>query len=328
MQITAENVTKRYGTVTALDECSLSVPSGTTTGLLGTNGAGKSTLFRLLTGLDRPDSGRLTVGGMSVAEAGTAIRERVGYLPEHVGFPDALTGREVLAFHARVRGLPRDGRIDETIETVGLSAEAADRAVGGYSNGMRRRLGLAAAILPEPGVLLLDEPTAGLDPRGVATFHEIVERIRDRRAVTILVSSHALAEIERLCDRICVIDDGGVRREGTVADLVGETGRTVRVRPADPADCDAVAEILAAVATNVPDTTTDEDAVGELTITDGAVRVRASPDRIPALFAALEDGPAVADVDVETAGLEAAFHRAIGDDVTDDAGDAPGEVVA
>ena len=245
--IRTEDVTKTYGDVTALDGVSLSVDGGGTVGLLGTNGAGKTTLFKLLVGLDRPDAGRLSVAGVSPAD-GVDVRRRVGFLPEQAGFPDVLTGREVLAFHARMRGVPapeRADRVAETLATVGL-ADAADRAVGGYSNGMNRRLGLASALVAEPAVLLLDEPTAGLDPRGVDAFHAVVERVATDTDVTVVFSTHALAEVERLCDRAVVLHEGAVRARGSVDELRRLAGDRVTVRLRLAADADPDAAVAAA----------------------------------------------------------------------------------
>ena len=218
MQITATNVEKRYGDVTALAGLSLS-----TYGILGTNGAGKTTLFKLLVGHDTPDSGQLSVGGHPVSTAGYRIREQVGYLPEHVGFPGRLTGREILHFHAEMRGLPADNRIQQTADTVGL-ADAIDRAVSGYSNGMRRRLGLATVLLAEPSVLILDEPTAGLDPCGVREFHTLIEAIQDDTDATVVVCSHVLPDVEQLCDRAAVLHDGQILASGSISTLVSELG--------------------------------------------------------------------------------------------------------
>ncbi|MUW15975.1 ATP-binding cassette domain-containing protein [Halorubrum sp. CBA1125] len=242
MKVRATDVHKAYGDVTALDGLSLSIPSGSTFGVLGTNGAGKSTLFRLLVGHDRPDAGTIAVGGTDVTAASRRIRERVGYLPEHVGFPTSLTGREVLSFHATVRGLPDDGRIARAIDRVGLEPAAADRAVGGYSNGMQRRLGLASVLLAEPAVLILDEPTAGLDPRGVDEFHRIIERINDETDATVVFCSHALAEVERLCDRVAILHEGEVRASGPVSEVVAAIDAGDRTDRSDlrAAFCDVV----------------------------------------------------------------------------------------
>lgn len=222
MRIDATDVRKAYGDVTALDGLTLSVPSGSAFGIIGTNGAGKSTLFRLLVGHDRPDGGTVEVGGTDVTEDGRRIRERVGYLPEHVGFPDGLTGREVLGVHRATRGLPKDGRIREAIERVGLTPDEADRRVSGYSNGMQRRLGLATMLLPDPDVLVLDEPTAGLDPRGVDEFHAIVGEITAETDATVMFCSHVLGEVERLCDRVAVLHDGRVRASGPVDEFAAK----------------------------------------------------------------------------------------------------------
>ena len=297
MQITATNVHKSYGTVTALDGLSLEIPAGTTFGVLGTNGAGKTTLFKLLVGHDTPDSGQLSVGEYDVSTAGVKLREHVGYLPERIGFPGALTGREVLSFHARMRDLSRDGRIGRALETVGLSEDDADRPVEGYSNGMRRRLGLAAAILPEPSVLVLDEPTAGLDPRGVTEFHEIVTRIRSQTDATVVVTSHVLSEIERLCDRVAILHDGTLRETGPVSDLVTSDATVVELRPADPDEVDTLASLAGEI--------------GTVSRSGEGVRVRCDTDDVPTLFATLETGPALAATDVQSTGLEGAFHEAI-----------------
>lgn len=223
MHIETTDVTRTYGSVTALDDLTLSVPSGSTFGLLGTNGAGKTTLFRLLIGHETPDSGTVRIGDTTVSDAGTEIRERVGYLPERVGFPAELTAREILAVTARVRGRSDvDARVASVLSTVGLD-DAADRPVDGFSNGMRRRLGLATALLPDPDVLLLDEPTAGLDPLGVVAFHRIVEDVSDRTDATVLVCSHALAEVERLCDRMAILNDGQLLAAGELSALTADT---------------------------------------------------------------------------------------------------------
>jgi Cu-processing system ATP-binding protein len=225
MPIELEDVTVRYGDVTALDGVSLSVSHGEALGLIGTNGAGKTTLFRLLVGHESPDSGAVRVAGHDPT-AGPAVREAVGYLPETSGFRDALTGREVLRLHARLRGVSasaRSERVARTLATVGL-AEAADRRVGDYSNGMARRLGLATALVADPAVLLLDEPTAGLDPNGVTAFDRLVGSLAERTDTTVVVCSHVLSVVERLCDRVAVLEDGVIRERGAVADLRRSVG--------------------------------------------------------------------------------------------------------
>ncbi|MFB6308187.1 MAG: ABC transporter ATP-binding protein, partial [Haloarculaceae archaeon] len=218
--IDVRDVSRRYGDVPALDGLSLSVERDSTFGVFGANGAGKTTLFKILLGLDRPDEGAVRVAGHSPT-AGIDVREHVGYLPEHAGFPPNLTGREILTFHARVRGVPEDSRerrVERVLRTVGLT-DAADRRVGGYSNGMNRRLGLGTTLVADPEVLILDEPTAGLDPRGIDAFHGVIESLADDTDVTVVFSSHNLAEIEQLCDEAAIFVDGEVVARGDVDDL-------------------------------------------------------------------------------------------------------------
>ncbi len=297
MKITITDVHKRYGDVTALDGPSFEVPAGSTFGVLGTNGAGKTTLFELLVGHDTPDHGRIEVGGIDVEQAGHRVRERVGFLPEHVGFPPSMTGREVLDVQGRVRGLgDRAIRIDEVLDLVGLPDDA-DRPVSGYSNGMRRRLGLAAALLPNPPVLVLDEPTAGLDPRGVGTFHRIVGRIDRESETTVVLSSHVLSEVERLCDEVAILHDGSLCATGSVDDLCTETGAGVTVR-LQPADREQLID--------------DVQGFGMVDADGETIEVTCARDDTFDLVTAL-DSDLVERFEVREPGLDAVFHRAVTD---------------
>lgn len=311
MKIRARDVRKSYGAVTALDGLSLTVPSGATAGILGTNGAGKTTLFRLLIGHERPDAGTLTIGEMDVARAGTAIRSQVGYLPERAGFPPELTGREVLAIHGRIRGIPaRTERIERVLSTVGLHA-GADRPVGGYSNGMARRLGLATALLADPAVLLLDEPTAGLDPLGVETFRRIVADVGERTDATVVISSHALPLMEEVCDRVAIIDDGRLR---TVEDLdradQGHSGtRTILVRTEGA----PTGQLRERCTTH-----------GEVTTEGSRLRVAVPDDRLLEALEDLEGLVGMDAVDLRDRGLAARFEAAVAGEATTPPGEPAG----
>jgi len=305
MKITITDVHKRYGDIVALDGPSFEVPSGSTFGVLGTNGAGKTTLFKLLVGHDSPDAGHIEVGGLNVETAGHRVRERVGYLPEHSGFPPSMTGREVLAVHARIRGIhDRHERIAECLDLVGLS-DAADRAVSGYSNGMARRLGLASVLLSRPPVLVLDEPTAGLDPRGVAAFHEVIKRIDRETDATVVISSHVLSEIERLCDEVAILQDGRRRAAGSIDELRRSVDDRVTVICQPAADRAAVLETL--------------QGCGDITDTGEAIKVACDRDDAFDLVATLgAQKQRIDSFEVREPGLEAAFHDALESEVDDE----------
>lgn len=311
MRIEIDDVHKSYGSITALDGVSLEISSGTTFGLLGTNGAGKTTLFELLVGHDTPDSGRLAVGGIDVATAGPGVREHIGFLPEQVGFPLRLTGREVLRVHGRIRdlGTDREPRIDEVLSTVGLST-AADRPVSGYSNGMQTRLGLAAALLSSPTVLVLDEPTAGLDPIGVEAFHQLIERISEERDATVLLSSHALGEVERLCDEVAILHDGQLRTVQSVPTLGHEDGTNAEVVITTDSD------------TNQAQVVESVQRYGSVTVQSDRIAVSVPPGQVVEVISGLET-EWVRGIEVRAPGLASVFHDAI-ETAT---GDTPQEVL-
>ena len=225
-------VTKSYGKVPAVTDVTCSLKEGETIALVGHNGAGKTTLIKLMLGLIRPDSGMVRVLGEDPAAGQFAARRRLGYLPENVSFNMALTGRETLSFYARLKRVPLD-IVGALLERVGL-AGAADRRVGTYSKGMRQRLGLAQALLGRPRVLLLDEPTTGLDPELRRSFYEIVAELRADGA-TVLLSSHALTELEGKADRVVIVNRGAKIADGTIEELrqIAKLPTRIRVRLAD-----------------------------------------------------------------------------------------------
>ena len=225
--VALSGVAKRYGALTAVAGVDLSLTKGECIALVGHNGAGKSTLIKLMLGLIRPSEGTVRVLGEDPA-ASRAVRGKagIGFLPENVAFPPAMTGLELLAFYARLKGEGTGGLLD-LLARVGL-AEAGRRRVGTYSKGMRQRLGLAQALLGEPRVLLLDEPTTGLDPELRRQFYEIVRTLRDGGA-TVLLSSHALTELEERADRVVVMNRGAMVACGTMAELRGQVDLPVRI---------------------------------------------------------------------------------------------------
>lgn len=223
-----EEVTKIYGRQRAVDAVSFALNPGECTVLAGHNGAGKSTLIKLILGLIRADHGSVRVLGRDAGSpAAAALRRHIGYLPETVALHPSLTGAETLTFYAQLKGLSTEGNAD-LLARVGI-AQAARQRVGGYSKGMRQRLALAQALLGQPRVLLLDEPTTGLDPASRLLFYEIVGELRNAGAA-ILLSTHALAELERQADRVIVMQRGCKIADGSLSALRRDAGLPVRVR--------------------------------------------------------------------------------------------------
>lgn len=219
----------RGDAITALDNVSLSVPEGELLALLGHNGAGKTTLMKLLLGLIAPTSGDVHVlGAQPHAAGGATARRKIGFLPENVGFTGGVSGRETLAFYARLKGEAPGSVVPSLLERVGLT-EAAKRPVHTYSKGMRQRLGLAQALLGTPRLLLLDEPTTGLDPALRRTFYAILHDLT-RRGTTVVLSSHVLTELELRADRIAILRRGRLIACDTLGGLRRAAGLPVRLR--------------------------------------------------------------------------------------------------
>jgi Cu-processing system ATP-binding protein len=214
--VNLDQVSKCYGKIEAVRDVTLALDRGETTALVGHNGAGKTTLLKLMLGLVRPSAGSIRVLGDNPAAGEFAARSKVGYLPENVSFNAALTGREILSFYARLKREPTTTAL-RLLDLVGLGS-AATRRVGTYSKGMRQRLGLAQALIGEPQLLLLDEPTTGLDPALRLSFYEIVQALRDRGA-TVVLSSHALAELGERADRVVIMSRGAMVANGSIDEL-------------------------------------------------------------------------------------------------------------
>ncbi|XLZ69781.1 ABC transporter ATP-binding protein [Massilia sp. SR12] len=221
-------VSKRYGAVQAVDGIDLSVGRGRMVGLIGHNGAGKSTLFKMMLGLIEPSAGEVRICGVGTGDAGFRdVRRRIGYLPESFVAYDNLTGLELLHLFADLKKVARSA-CGNVLERVGL-AEAAGRRVGGYSKGMRQRLGFAQLLLGAPELVFLDEPTNGLDPDGIHDFYRILHQLRAEGA-TIVITSHILAEIQERVDELVILSGGKVAAQGTLAQLRAGTSMPAEIR--------------------------------------------------------------------------------------------------
>ena len=221
--IEIEHLSKRFGALTAVDDLSFQVGRGDVLGFLGPNGAGKSTTMKMITGFITPDAGRIVVGGDDIAEAPIAVKRRIGYLPEGAPLYGDMTVRRFLDFIAEVRGFrgaARRTRLDHVIEQVSL-ASVLEKPIDTLSKGFKRRVGLAQAILHDPEVMVLDEPTDGLDPN---QKHEVRTLIRDMsRDKVIVLSTHILEEVEAVCNRAIIIDAGRIVLDGTPAELLARS---------------------------------------------------------------------------------------------------------
>jgi ABC-2 type transport system ATP-binding protein len=216
---------KRYGRRTAVDGVSFAVGRGEVVGLLGPNGAGKTSVIKMLLGLVRPDAGEILLLGRRGVDP--AARQRVGYLPELFRYQPWLSAAEVVALHVRLaRADVPDAEQRECLALVGLADRAGDR-VGGFSKGMQQRLGLAVALVARPELVVLDEPTSALDPLGRADVRDIVLTLK-QRGVAVLLNSHLIGEVERVCDRVVILDRGKVAAAGSLAELLGQ--RELRLR--------------------------------------------------------------------------------------------------
>ena len=226
--IRAEGLSKHFGSFAAVHDVSLEVGPGEIFGFLGPNGAGKTTSIRMMLGLIAPSAGRALLFGKDIAREFKAAIRNVGAFVEGPAFYPFLSGRRNLRLFGKLSGGVSEARISEVLEWTGLSSPA-DSKVAGYSHGMRQRLGIALALLEEPRLLILDEPTNGLDPQGTREIRELMLRIRSDSGTSILVSSHLLGEMERICDRVAIIAGGRVLQQGTLDEVIGDEGERVEL---------------------------------------------------------------------------------------------------
>jgi ABC-2 type transport system ATP-binding protein len=235
--IFADSVVKTYGSVTALDGVSVESDE-LAVGLLGANGAGKSTFMKALLGLVRPDKGSLRVLGIDPFASGHDVRRRIGYMPEHECLPRAMAARDLVVHLGELRGLPRRAavlRASEVLFQVGLEEERS-RLIGTFSTGMRQRVKLAQALVHGPELVVLDEPTAGLDPAGREEMLQLVRRLSLDLGVRVLLSSHVLEDVARTCDAVVVLRDGQVVTSGLLDDLRGADATAIAVRVSGDAE--------------------------------------------------------------------------------------------
>jgi ABC-2 type transport system ATP-binding protein len=292
LAVRAEGLTKRYGALTAVDGISMSVAEGEVYGVLGPNGAGKTTFLRMLFGLVRPDAGTLEVFGRSWARDGTASLEGVAGFLESPKFYPYLTGRRNLKLLAGLDGGGAARRIDEVLDVVDLAGRDGDK-VGGYSFGMRQRLGVAAALLRDPRLLVLDEPANGLDPAGIRDMRALVHRLASS-GLTVLLSSHDMDEVEEICDNVTIMKRGAVAYHGTITSLREQAPPQAHLlRTSD----DVRALVLA----------DGRDGLA-VTTTDGQLAVRGTQEAVDAYVSALvRAGLAVRSLTLGEAPLEALF---------------------
>jgi ABC-2 type transport system ATP-binding protein len=269
--IVARRLTKQYGELTAVSNLDLTIRAGEVFGLLGPNGAGKTTTVLMLLGLTEPTRGIVRVVGLDPTREPLGVKRKVGYLPDNVGFYGGMTGRENLRYTAKLNGIARtdaEHRVDELLEEVRLT-DAADRKAETYSRGMRQRLGIADALVKNPTVLILDEPTIAIDPAGVEELLALLRRLVRERNLTVLLSSHILGQVQSLCDRVGFFSAGRLVAAGPLDELARGTDRTIQLEvgvDGPPSAIDPVARALPGVRSVEP--STDDERYRIVTSTD------------------------------------------------------------
>ena len=299
--IETEGLTKRYGSITAVDNLSLQVPDAGVFGLLGSNGSGKTTSMGMLLGLIRPTAGSIRLFGNSVEGVHPDSLRRIGAIVEEPNFYPYLSGRDNLRYFQGIAGGGALGEVDHLLEMVGLS-DRANSKVSTYSLGMKQRLGIAYTLLGDPDMLLLDEPTNGLDPAGMAEVRDLIRQLGGSgRAV--LLSSHVLHEVEQVCDSLAILSNGKLIAQGNVADLLhSSTRERVRIRTTDNVRAIEVLSALEWV----------EDVISD----DNSILVTAPGDRASELSAALSESEIyVTEMAVPRMSLEQYFLEVTGDDL-------------
>jgi ABC-2 type transport system ATP-binding protein len=291
---------KRFGDLTAVDGVSFAISEGETFGLLGPNGAGKTTAISMICGLLKPNEGSVTVDGEPIATTSTRGRSAIGLVPQDLAIYPDLTGEENLRFFGHLYGMsgqPLAGRVAEVLELVGLS-ERKDNHSKEYSGGMKRRLNIGIGLLHRPKLLVLDEPTVGVDPQSRNAILESVENL-STAGMAVLYTTHYMEEAERLCDRVAIIDEGKIQAEGTRRELVSMVGEKDRVTISGTGNLAAAAEALRLIA-GVTDASSSDQRIDVLATDASAI--------LPELLASVTtSGGSITGVEVEEPNLEAVF---------------------
>ena len=301
---------KTFGELTAVDGVSFHIAPGETYGLLGPNGAGKTTTISMAVGLARRDGGNVLVEGEPLDPGSVELKGRIGLVPQEVAIYPDLTARENLRFFGRLYGMPRaalNRRIDDVLQIIGL-ADRADERTDRFSGGMKRRLNIGIGLLHTPRLLVLDEPTVGVDPQSRNAILESVERLSGE-GTAVLYTTHYMEEAERLCDRIGIIDQGQIKAEGTRRELVQIVGEHDRLRLRATGPLQAGAEAIRGMA-----------GVREVDVADGAIDVliESAGDSLVSILSALGDvGVTTSHVDIDEPNLEAVFLHLTGRSLRD-----------
>jgi ABC-2 type transport system ATP-binding protein len=246
--LVAESLVKRFGDLTAVNDVTFHIDEGETFGLLGPNGAGKTTSISMVAGLLEPDGGTVQVAGTQIKTSSTAGRGDIGLVPQQLAIYPDLTGTENLRFFGRLYDMAddaREKRIDEVLEVIGLT-DRKDDLTGEYSGGMQRRLNIGIGLLHRPRLLILDEPTVGVDPQSRNAILEAVEHLSGE-GIAVLYTTHYMEEAERLCDRVAIIDEGVIKAEGTRRDLVSLVGEKDRISVTVTGDLEEVSRVASAL---------------------------------------------------------------------------------
>jgi ABC-2 type transport system ATP-binding protein len=307
--IRTTELTKRFGDVVAVEDLDLTVEEGEVFGFLGPNGAGKSTTINMLLGFADPTSGSATVLGHDIESESMALRQRIGVLPEGFTVYDRLTAREHVGYAGDLKGVDPDR--ERLLERVALEREAWDRRAGGFSTGMRQRLALACALVGDPELLILDEPSSGLDPQGMREMRELI-REEAEGGTTVFFSSHILSEVEAVCDRVGILTKGSLATVGTIDDLRDGVGGLATMELHVSRVPEGIVEEVAGI-----------DGVAETTAGEGVLHVDVEdPGAKVPVIRHVDDRVTVEDLVAEEASLEALFTTYTNGDTGEAAGTA------